>query len=317
MEPYVTSDLLFRPITGLEEIELFNALPGPYNDGLAEDLQNGHCRADWMWVALRDGRPVARVGWWSRSGIRPEVLETLDIDDAHGDPLRMDIGARLLRTALTALFPAGTLPPPYVLQPLPANWRDDTSTERRIKDRIEVVERTGGKFFVERLRYRWTSGTPVPSRRGILTFRPVSSDEEAVDLLARILPGTLDAYSQADVARSSAADHARVQYHDELLSYPSPREWWRIGVRPDGEPIGLVVPAQSPNGFVIAYLGVIDGHRGQGFVNDLLAEGTHLLATQGAERITADTDLGNQPMARAFERAGYDNFAGRIDMRWD
>ncbi|MFE4581379.1 hypothetical protein [Streptomyces chartreusis] len=108
----MTSDLVFRPITGLEEIELFNALPGPYNDGLAEDLQNGHCRADWMWVALRDGRPVARVGWWSRGGIRPEVLETLDIDDAHGDPHRTDIGARLLRTALTALFPADTLPPP-------------------------------------------------------------------------------------------------------------------------------------------------------------------------------------------------------------
>ncbi|WP_328427342.1 GNAT family N-acetyltransferase [Streptomyces sp. NBC_00443] len=313
----MTSDLIFRPITGLEEIKLFNALPGPYNDRLAEDLQNGHCSADWMWLALRDGRPVARVGWWSRSGIRPEVMETLDIDDAHGDPLRTDIGAHLLRTALTALFPAGTLPPPYVLQPLLANWRDDSTTERRIKDRIEVVERTGGKIFVERLRYRWTSSTPVPSHRGSLTFRPVSSDEEAIDLLTRILPGTLDAYSQADVARSSANDYARVQYHDELLSYPSPRAWWRIGVRPDGEPIGLVVPAQSPNGFVIAYLGVIDGHRGQGFVNDLLAEGTHLLAAQGAERVTADTDLGNQPMARAFERAGYDNFAGRIDMRWD
>jgi RimJ/RimL family protein N-acetyltransferase len=238
-------------------------------------------------------------------------METLDFDDAHGAPLRMDIGARLLRTALTALFPAGTLPPPSVLQPLLANWRDDSTAERRIKDRIELVERTGGKTFVERLRYRWTSSTPVPSHRGSLTFRPVSTDGEAIDLLTRILPGTLDAYSQADVARSSANDYARVQYHDELLSYPSPRAWWRIGVRPDGVPIGLVVPAQSPNGFVIAYLGVIDGHRGQGFVNDLLAEGTQVLAAQGAERVTADTDLGNQPMARACERAGYDNFAGR------
>ncbi|MGW2964875.1 hypothetical protein ACWDGI_41370 [Streptomyces sp. NPDC001220] len=135
---------------------------------------------------------------------------TLDIDDAHGAPLRIDIGAHLLRTALTALFPAGTLPPPYVLQPLPANWRDDATTERRINDRMEVVERTGGKIFVQRLRYRWTSSTPMPSHRGSLTLRPVSTDEEAIDLLTRILPGTLDAYSQADVARSSANDYARV-----------------------------------------------------------------------------------------------------------
>ncbi|WP_328419137.1 GNAT family N-acetyltransferase [Streptomyces sp. NBC_00443] len=150
-----------------------------------------------------------------------------------------------------------------------------------------------------------------------MTFQTVRSDEEAIDLLTRILPGTLDAYSQADVARSSAEDHARVQYHDELLSYSSPCAWWRIGVRSAGEPVGMVVPAQSPNGFVIAYLGVVEGHRGHGFVNDLLAEGTRILATQGAERFTADTDLANQPMARTFQHAGYDNFAGRIDMRWD
>ncbi|MFA3876649.1 hypothetical protein ABS735_23645 [Streptomyces sp. MMCC 100] len=127
----MTSDLAFRPLTGPEEIQLFNALPGPYNDRLAEDLRNGHCGADWMWLAPRDGRPVARVGRWSRSGSRPDVV----------------------------------------------------------------------------------SGS-----------------------------------------------------------------------------------ARTPN---------------------LLAEGTRLLTAQGAERVTADTDLGNRPMARAFERAGYDDFAGRIDMRWD
>ncbi|MFG1665138.1 GNAT family N-acetyltransferase [Streptomyces sp. Y7] len=313
----MTSDLIFRPITGLEEIDLFNALPGPYNDSLADDLRNGRCRAEWMWVALRESTPVARVGWWSRSGSRPEVLETLDIDDTCEDISRIDVGARLLRTALTTLFPAGTLPPPYVLQPVPPTWRDDSTTGHRIKDRMEVVQRTGGKIFVERLRYRWTSSTPLPPQPGRLTFRTVRSDEEAIDLLTRILPGTLDAYSQADVARSSTADYARVQYHDELLSYSSPRTWWRIGIRSDGEPVGMVVPAQSPNGFVIAYLGVVEGHRGHGFVHDLLAEGTRILTAQGAERITADTDLANQPMARAFQHAGYDNFARRIDMRWD
>ncbi|OWA12644.1 hypothetical protein B9W64_20340 [Streptomyces sp. CS159] len=313
----MTSDLVLRPITGPEELPLFNALPGPYNDRLAEDLHDGHCKADWMWLALRDGRPVARVGWWSRGGDRPDVMETLDVDDTDDDPRRTDTGARLLRAALTAVFPTGTVPAPYVLQPLPGDWRNDTAVERRVRNRTEVVERTGGRMFVERLRYRWTSGTPVPSHRGGLTFREVGGDEEAIGLLARILPSTLDAYSLADVARSSVDDHARVQYHDELLSYPSPRAWWRIRVRPDGEPVGLVVPARSPNGFVIAYLGVVDGRRGRGFVDDLLTEGTRLLAAQGAERVTADTDLGNRPMARAFERAGYDNFAGRIDMCWD
>ncbi|MFI7108097.1 GNAT family N-acetyltransferase [Nonomuraea sp. NPDC050227] len=313
----MTSRLIFRPISGPEEIDLFNTLSGPYNDSLADDLRNGHSKADWMWMALRDGRPVARVGWWSRSGTEPEVMETLDIEDTCDDPIRIDVGEHLLRTALAELFPAGTRPPEYVLQPVPADWRDAPETGRRIRDRMEVVRRTGGRVFVERLRYRWTSDTPLPAPRGRLTFRPIRDEEEAIALLSGILPGTLDAYSRADIARSSIQDYAHVQYHDELLSYPSPREWWRVGVQQNGEPVGMVVPAQSPNGFVIAYLGVAEGHRGQGFVNDLLDEGTRLLAAQGAERITADTDLGNEPMARAFERAGYDNFARRIDMCWD
>jgi len=37
-----------------------------------------------------------------------------------------------------------------------------------------------------------------------------------------------------------------------------------------------------------------------------------LLAAQGAQRIRADTDLANRPMAAAFERAGYRNVAVRM-----
>ena len=52
-------------------------------------------------------------------------------------------------------------------------------------------------------------------------------------------------------------------------------------------------------------------HRGRGYVDDLLAEITLILADEGAERIRADTDVPNTPMAAAFERAGYENFAIR------
>lgn len=57
--------------------------------------------------------------------------------------------------------------------------------------------------------------------------------------------------------------------------------------------------------------------RGNGYVDDLLAEGTRLLAHQDVSRIRASTDLGNVPMARAFQRGGYVNFAGEINMAWD
>ena len=46
-------------------------------------------------------------------------------------------------------------------------------------------------------------------------------------------------------------------------------------------------------------------HRGRGYVDDLLLEATHLLVEAGAAEIEAATDVGNTPMAAAFDRCGY------------
>lgn len=67
---------------------------------------------------------------------------------------------------------------------------------------------------------------------------------------------------------------------------------------------------------VIAYIGVLPAHRGNGHIDDLLAEGTRILARQDVPRIRASTDVGNVPMARAFQRAGYVDFQREINMTW-
>jgi hypothetical protein len=46
------------------------------------------------------------------------------------------------------------------------------------------------------------------------------------------------------------------------------------------------------------------------------AEGTRILARHEVPRIRASTDLGNTPMAKAFQRAGYVNFEREIKMTW-
>jgi len=51
-------------------------------------------------------------------------------------------------------------------------------------------------------------------------------------------------------------------------------------------------------------------------VDQLLAEGTRILAGQNVPRIRASTDLDNRPMAAAFIRAGWDNFERAITMTW-
>jgi len=64
------------------------------------------------------------------------------------------------------------------------------------------------------------------------------------------------------------------------------------------------------------YLGVLPSHRGNGYINEILAEGTRILAAQNVPRIRASTDLGSIPMADAFSRAGWVNFERAISMTW-
>jgi RimJ/RimL family protein N-acetyltransferase len=62
---------------------------------------------------------------------------------------------------------------------------------------------------------------------------------------------------------------------------------------------------------------VLPGHRGKGYVDEILAEGTRVPTAEDVPRIRASTDLGNLPMARAFARAGYVDLERESDMAWN
>jgi ribosomal protein S18 acetylase RimI-like enzyme len=92
---------------------------------------------------------------------------------------------------------------------------------------------------------------------------------------------------------------------DNLLWLPGPRDWWRLGYTESGELAGFVAPSRNFTDPVIAFVGVVPAQRGHGYAYDLLVEGTHLLVDQGADRIMANTDVTNTPMAGNFRKAGY------------
>jgi RimJ/RimL family protein N-acetyltransferase len=303
-------DLTVRPITGPDELDLFNSLPYVLNDEVGGDLAAGRRRPEWLWLALRGDRVVARAGWWSQAGDQHPLL--MDIFDIDGDT---DDGVRLLRTALPAVVPAGATSPEY-LRFLPPDWRDHRHTRQAVEDRMGALERVGAKLFVERLRLEWHPGTPIAELSGRLTFRPVRNPGELIELMTLVLEGTLDAHSRDDLTRMTPGQAAQEQYRGELERYASPHEWWRIATLPDGEPVGFVIPAHNSYNPIIAYLGVVPAHRGHGYVHDVLAAGTSLLAAQNVPRIRASTDVGNAPMAAAFALAGYVTFERQIDMAW-
>jgi RimJ/RimL family protein N-acetyltransferase len=71
------------------------------------------------------------------------------------------------------------------------------------------------------------------------------------------------------------------------------------------------MPTKSPAFATIGYIGVVPEQRGKGYIDTLLRQGTATLLTAGAVTIRADTDVNNLPMANAFRRCGYRQFATR------
>jgi RimJ/RimL family protein N-acetyltransferase len=313
--------VIMRPITGPEELDLFCRLPYELNDELAGDLEAGRRRPEWLWVAMHGDQLVARAGWWAREGdSAPMYLDIFDLDDGDGlDPAeqadRIEAGVQLLTTAMSQVVPAGATQPEYSLF-VSAGWRDDAVERRAVENRMTALQRTGAELFVERLRLEWRPTSPVPERGDRLDFRAVGERDELVQLMTEVLDGTLDAHSRDDLTRMSARQVAAEQYDGKLAGYPSPRDWWRVATLRSGEPVGFVIPARNDYNAIIAYIGVLPAHRGSGYIDDILAAGTRILAEQDVPRIRAATDVENVPMARAFARAGYVNFQRQINMRW-
>ncbi|WP_431772644.1 GNAT family N-acetyltransferase [Streptomyces cucumeris] len=291
------TDLVIRALTE-SDAQLFHTLKDPelvgrgrFGRTYATIGQGGEYRPDWTWVALRDGRVVARAAWWAApDGTEPVALDWFDFADGEDEA-----AAALLRTAPHHAE--------YTLM-VPPGWRDRPEERAAAQARVDAAVAGGLTPLVERFRYEWTPGDGLPERPGRLTFRPEPDDAVIAGVLGRIMPGTLDAHDVKAMAEGGV--EAAVRELMEFLSWcPSPREWWRLAVDADGDVVGIQVPAHNPSGPCVGYIGVVAEHRGHGYAYDLLVECTHDLVERGATRIAAATDQGNAPMAAHFARAGY------------
>jgi hypothetical protein len=312
-----TGEVTLRPLAGTDELELFNSIPYTLNDEIAEDLEHGRRRPEWMWLALRGERLVGRIAWWSTAdAAAPEQLDVFDLDDSLPDDEQRSVGAALLEAAgAHVLVDVDT--PPHFARYLPADWREHPIVRRGTELRMALLEDAGAHFLVERLRLEWQPGTPIAAADPRLSFRPFASDDEFLDVTTSVLTGTLDAHSRDDLATMTPREAAVAQFESEFARYTSPKTWWRVAVDERGVPVGFVVPARNAYHAIIAYIGVLPEHRGNGYIDGILAEGTRVLEQTGAPRIRASTDVGNVPMAAAFARAGYVTFERMVNMAWD
>jgi RimJ/RimL family protein N-acetyltransferase len=277
---------------------------------LRRRFADGQYQPGLTWIAEDRGRILARAVWWlPPGGAHPGALDCVLTDDSVPD--RASLAAKLLSAAHEE-FRHGGMPvlPAYHIF-LPAGWRDRPDVVAALRWRQQAARRAGLTRELERLRYEWTPAAGLPPRPGRLAFRPEPDDDAFLMAFLRVAEGSLDAAT----AEGAAAVGARRQARDAMRFYqgmPGPRDWWRLAYTPPGGLAGLAIPSRNVDYPVVGYLGVVPELRGNGYVDDLLAEITHLLAAEGALRIRADTDLANRPMAAAFERAGYQNLAIRM-----
>lgn len=288
------TDLVIRPTEPGEE-DLFLAMPDPGLVGVASTgrdyrrcLAEHQYRPEWTWVALRDGRTVARAAWWAGpDDTEPQTLDWFDF-------LEPDAGEALLRGApLKAEF----------CLIVPPGWRERPAVRHEAESRIEVAQRSGMRPLVERLHYVWHPAAGLPDRPARLEFRLEPDEDVLFEVFKRVHRETLDAHALRTIAEQGldAAATEEIEY----LRWMLPPHRRLLGYTRSGDLAGIVVPGYIPAGPVIGFVGVLPEQRGHGYGYDLLAEATHVLAEEGAEDVIADTDATNIPMARAFARAGY------------
>ncbi|WP_419993202.1 GNAT family N-acetyltransferase [Streptomyces boninensis] len=273
-----------------------------------DDLLAKKCtRPDWCLVAEgANGAPEAALALWTLPG--HDVPMALVLLEVPWDKPDLATGRALLDEAAELAASLGAEQLEHVIDS-PAQ---PPQFQERPERRAELLRAAGFATTRDGRRYRLRHGAEPTAHDERLTWRalPELGREPFLDLLAAALPTSADAHLAADVERHGARGAAERLLADmDALVYEP--EWWELGYAPDGTPAALSLPARNPTTAVIGLVSVHPAHRGKGYATAVVARGTRLLLAAGADGIRGDCDAGNTAMARAFERAGYENFADR------
>ncbi|MFC9297188.1 GNAT family N-acetyltransferase [Streptomyces sp. NPDC057011] len=282
-----------------------NAATEAYLDGLLE----AKCtRPDWCLVAEgAQGRPVGSVVLWTLPGHEVPYAVVL-FEAPAGEP---QVGAALLEAAAAKARELGADELEHVIDS-PAQA---PQFQREPERRAELLRGSGFRVVRDGRRFglRPVAGA-LPDDDPRLVFRSLAElgPGPFVDLLEELLVETSDARLAHDV-RTHGARGAAERLFEETAELAHEPERWELGYDADGAPAVISLPARNPSVHVIGFVGVAPAHRGKGYAASAVLRGTRILAAAGAAEIRGDCDAANTAMAKAFTRAGYENFADRLE----
>ena len=308
-----------RPIHD-DEIDLFVEAGGTgHHDEVKQYVEGmfaaGAMRPEWCFIIEQKELALGRVALWSLPGAdRPLALVLLDVPwEEEG----MIAGVPLLRNVLDKARALGAEEIEHVLDSPPMYPQFQSHRERR----TELLNAVGFALRRETIRFEWRAErSPVVTGRLVYRTLDEVGDEAFIDAMTRVSEGTLDRHIQDERERLGSGQAPRTFFEDARRVKHEP-SWWRLAYTPDGDLVGLVMPGEPPGFLTIFYVGVVPAMRGQGYIDDLLADGTATLLAAGSgaggKPLCADTDVANAPMAAAFRRAGWVEFAKRREYGLD
>ncbi|MBW5486364.1 GNAT family N-acetyltransferase [Streptomyces bambusae] len=278
---------------------------------LAQLLESACTRPEWCLVAEgEDGQLAGSVVLWTMPG--HEVPLALVLFEAPADS--PETGAALLAAAAAKAGELGATELEHVVDS-PAQA---PQFQREPERRGELLRQAGfrpvrdGRRFSRQASASTLASLPADDPR--LTFRTLAElgPEPFLALLEELLVDTADARLSADVRQHGPRRAAELLFEEtaELKHEP---DWWEIGYDADGTAAAISLPAQNPSVSVIGFVGVAPAHRGKGYATSVVVRGTRVLTANGATEIRGDCDAANTAMAKAFVRAGYENFADRLE----
>lgn len=268
-------------------------------DNFREILEEGSTRREWSFIAESGGEELARAGFLSQipPADAPVEIYLFGLSVDWQNPLAVEAAHQLLVTALPAVSRVGA----------PVDARTNPEVHPDFDQRRALFQAAGMGLFQEKQGHTWRAGaTAMPARSGRLSFRNYADipRHEFLAVLSRGPAGTLDRNDRYYYQLTGAVGWAKIM---EGFLGPGDEQTWKVGYDPTGVPVGYVMLSafDEDDTGTIAHIGVVPDQRGNGYVNDLLAETTADAASRGFTTIISDTDVLNVPMIAAFERAGH------------
>jgi ribosomal protein S18 acetylase RimI-like enzyme len=225
-----------------------------------------------------------------------DATETeLYILDFEMSPI-VENGHEYLRQALTQAVKHNTMRISY-------NLYDDTEQYADIQ---KLFLQAG--FIIRQKKRRFIHEVIEYTTDTMLTFKSIVEVGEKLftETVERVTFETLDSL-MADDWKTLGSNRAAKEYVASLKEMDFNPEMWLLAY--DGDTlIGLIITQRFDETYgAINYIGVLPEYRGRGYGSGLVIEGVRLLKGASVDKIIADIDVENKPLAAQLERVGFES----------